>query len=333
MNWKVLLRSKKSLTPREAASKRRLYVFVLCLLGSAVFWLFIKLSQENQASYHKNILFQNFPEGMTGINQSDSVVNFTLEPSGIRLITESYFSPVDTFFVDVNQLQRLRQNERDVYYISREDLHNELNAAYGDWANVTMVSPDTVKIEAVPAITKKLPVELHADITFERRFNLYGQKTVQPDSLLVTGPKTILDTIQSIRTEYLRLENIRSTVRKDLAVDIPSALLSSGVSNVTLHIPVEEFTEAAITLPLVIKCPDPQLREQIRLFPSSVNLSYVVAVRDYRMVNENMFEVSVTCPQIDLYSTDRLRIQLDKHPAFVEVLNIRPSSVDYVIME
>ncbi len=333
MNWKFILRKKKSLTPREAANKRKLYVFVLCVLCSALFWLFIKLSQDNQAPFSKNIIFNNFPEGTTGVNQSDSTVSFVLETSGLRLITESYFSPEDTLFFDVDQLSAVSKDGHKAFYLTREELHHQLSTSYGDWASVTLVEPDTVKVEAVKAITRKLPVYLDANINYEKRFNLYGEKTVQPDSITVTGPKSILDTMDVVKTRFLEKENVRATFRKDVDLNIPSKLLTADVRSVMVHVPVEEFTEATISLPIVIECPDPAALEQLRLFPQKVDLSYVVALRDYRMVNENMFQVSVTCPQAELNASDRLHVHLDKYPAFVEVLNIRPSRVDYVILE
>ncbi len=333
MNWKFVLRKKKSLTPREAASKRKLYVFVLCLLFSTIFWLFIKLSQESQASFQKNIIFRNFPEGMTGVSQSDSLVTFTLETTGLRLITESYLAPSDTLFVDTDQLQVISHNGHNVYYMTRDDLHTRLRNAYGDWAGVRTVSPDTVKADAVEATSKILPVRLNADISYEKRFNLYGEITIQPDSVTLRGPKTMLDTIHELHTSHLEIENIRSSIRKDISLYIPSELLKADVKKVMVHIPVEEFTESTITLPIDIECPDPINKGQLRLFPSKVELSYVVALRDYRMVSENMFQVSVTCPHAEPDAEDRLRVRLDKYPSFVDILNVRPSSVDYVILE
>lgn len=333
MNWKFLLRKKKALTPREAASKRRLHIFVLCLLCSAMFWLFTKLSQENESTFQQYLIIQDFPEGKTGVNQSDSTFRFILETTGLRLITERYFTQDDTLFLEADQLPTIQRNNQAGHFITAEELENRLNEKYGDWANVRQVFPDTIHVEVVPAITKKLPVELNKDISFEKRFGPYGDQTVTPDSVSVTGPKTMLDTMEVIRTRFWQQQDIRSSVRKTLDLELPSSLVQADEQQIRLHIPVEEFTEASISLPISIDCPQPLEDGQLRLFPAQVELVYLVALRDYRVVNENMFEVSVTCPQADLTNTDRLHVRLDNYPAFVEVLNIRPSSVDYVILE
>ena len=333
MNWNFLLRKKKTLTPREAASKRRLHIFVLCLICSALFWLFTKLSQENQSDFQHYVIVQDFPEGQTGVNQSDSLVSYTLETSGLRLITERYFTHKDTLFFKAENLPTIQRKEQLTHYITEEDLSNTLREKYGDVAQLAQVKTDTIFIEAVPAVTKILPVYIHKDISYQKRFGLYGEIAVEPDSIAVTGPKTILDTLEVVRTVHWHQMNIRSTVRKTLDLDLPSVLLQAEESKVRLHLPVEEFTEASITLPIAIDCPLPLEEGQLRLFPSNVELTYLVALRDYRLVNENMFEVSITCPQADVDVSERLYVRLDKYPAFVEVLNIRPSSVDYVILE
>lgn len=333
MNWKFLLRKKKALTPREAASKRRLHIFVLCLLCSAVFWLFTKLSQENESEFRQYLIIQEFPEGKTGVNQSDSLVSYTLETTGLRLITERYFSPKDTLYIEADQLPAVQHNDHAAHFVTAEELENRLREKYGDWAHVGQVFPDTIHVQVVPAITKKLPISVNKEISYEKRFGPYGDLAITPDSVSITGPKTILDTMEVIRTAFWQQDDIRSSVRKTLELEIPSRLIQAGQKQIRLHLPVEEFTEASISLPITIDCPLPLEDGQLRLFPANVEVVYLVALRDYRVVNENMFEVSVTCPQAELASTDRLHVRLDSYPAFVEVLSIRPSSVDYVILE
>ncbi len=333
MNWKFLLRKKKALTPREAASKRRLHIFVLCLLCSAMFWLFTKLSQENESAFRQYVIIQEFPEGKTGVNQSESLVQYTLETTGLRLITERYFSPHDTLYLEAEQLPGIQRDDHTTHYVTAEDLKHRLSEKYGDWAHVSQVLPDTIHVEVVPAITKKLPVRLNKVISYEKRFAPYGNQSITPDSVTITGPKTLLDTMDVIRTAFWQEDDIRSSVRKTLDLELPSPLIHAGEKQVRIHIPVEEFTESSISLPITIDCPQTLEDGQLRLFPAYVNVAYLVALRDYRVVNENMFEVSVTCPQAQLTSTDRLHVRLDTYPAFVEVLSIRPSSVDYVILE
>ncbi len=333
MNWKYLLRKKKALTPREAASQRRLHIFVLCLLCSAMFWLFTKLSQENESEFRQYVIIHDFPEGKVGVNQTDSLVHYTLETTGLRLITERYFSQQDTLYLVADQLPIVQRDDHTAHYVTAEELENRLRDHYGDWAQVSQVLPDTIHVEVVPAITKKVPVLLNKDISYEKRFGPYGDLTITPDSVTITGPKTMLDTMEFIHTAFWQKDDIRSTVRKVLNLEIASPLIQAGTKQIHLHIPVEEFTEASKSLPITIDCPLPLEDGQLRLFPKNVEVIYLVALRDYRVVNENMFEVSVTCPQAEITSEDRLHVRLDSYPAFVEVLSIRPSSVDYVILE
>ena len=335
MAWKHLLRKRASLTPSEAASKRRFYVFVLCLLFSAVFWLFTKLSQETSATFTRPVVFSSFPNGLLAASQSDSTVAFRLETTGVRLINYYIFSRRDTLAVDADVLPVLHRNEKQYHFITASELLGTLNQNVSAWTSINNIKPDTLFLELVPAIDKLLPVRLDAKISFEQRFRQYGSITVDPDSVMLTGPQSVLDTLEYVKTAVLAPVRLRQTITESVPlikpVDIGSVYLHREY--VDVRVPVAEFTQADIELPVHVVCPEELDTAEIRLFPNKVNVSILVALQDYARLNQQLFEATVNCPQIGESQDGRLEIELETYPAFVDILRIRPPFVEYIILE
>ena len=323
------------LSPGEAANKRRAYIFLLCLLVSALFWLFNKLSQETSASFNKPVLFVEFPQGLVAASQSDSIISYSLRTTGIRLISAYLFNPPDTLFVPSESLPIVQRNEKTKYFLDENRVLTMLTSRFGQWANVVTVHPDTIFVELVPATNKHLPVKLVADINFEQRFRQYGEITVDPDSVWVTGPETVLDTLEYIKTEHWTSPSLRQNTQQLLRLKKPLPLKSLKLSTETimLNIPVAEFTESSIELPLQVVSPGDSAPANVRLFPNRITVSYLVALKDYASVNEQMFRASVPCPGSMVSDDGRLMVQLEAHPSFVDVLHITPPFIEYIIIE
>ncbi len=335
MNWKLLWRNKDVLTPTEAASKRRVYIFAVCLVCSALFWLFTKLSQESQANIDRLVLFKNFPEGMVGVAQSDSLVSFTLESTGLRLIIEHFFPANETLLFEVGASPVVTRAGQQHHYLTKTMLVEGLERTVEGRARVIDADTDTIFVQTVPSSQKQLPVVLDAGISFERRFDQYGDVTIIPDSIWLSGPQTVLDTLEYLTTEYWETGNLKKTTQRDLRIQKPADLpsLTMEETSVSVTVPVEEFTEAYKELPIHIYCPAQFPQKDLRLFPDHVRVGYLVALRDYRAVSEQMFHVAVICPQATETSGERLPLKLEAYPSFVEILYLRPEHVEYIILE
>ncbi len=335
MTWKFLLPQSNRLSASEAASKRRIYIFILCLVISTLFWLFNKLSQQTTATLNKTILFESFPEGLVAASQSDSSVTYNLTTTGIRLIRAYFFNPPDTLVLQADALPQTRRDGKRLSFVDENRLHAMLNDRFGHWANVENINPDTVFIELVPAIRRRLPVQLNADIQYEQRFRPYGEILIQPDSVWITGPESILDTLEYISTAYWSAGRLRQHTQQQIQLLSPLPLKSIQLEkeHTLITVPVEEFTESSIELPLKVTRPDDASPIDVRLFPSRVTVSYLVALKDYLSVNEHMFRVSVLCPGIAETSDNRLKVELESYPSFIDILNISPPFIEYIVIE
>lgn len=335
MNWKVLWRKKDVLTPTEAASRRKGYIFAVCLLCSALFWLFTKLSQETVVGVEKPVRFTSIPANQIGVAQSDSSILVSLEGTGLSLIRSRIALHRQILVVDGHMANTIRHHEGESIFVTAEMLAGLLERGIDGRVKIRNIRPDSLFLEVTPAVTKKLPVSLQSELSFERRFKQYGELAIEPDSIEIWGPSSMLDTIQQLHTVKWVATDLRTTTEILLDIQFPGDGKQIHAENyqVRVRVPVEEYTEASKSLPIQLHCPDGNATPDIRLFPSSTRVHYLVALRDFQQVSKDMFSVRADCPDLSENSDDRLRLSLENYPPFVEVLYLRPAEVEYIILE
>ena len=71
--------------------------------------------------------------------------------------------------------------------------------------------------------------------------------------------------------------------------------------------------------------------QQLKTFPSKVNVRFRVSLDDFREVTEEDFKIRVRHSQLDDNASGKVVVLLDEMPDNVTDVVIEPSEVDYLI--
>ena len=190
------------------------------------------------------------------------------------------------------------------------------------------VSPDTLFFEFADIISKKVAVIPDLEINFEKQFMLKGKIETKPDSIVIIGPHTILDTINYVKTKYQSLSNINQSIKRNITIE--------NIKNVTyeqkrvlVSIPVEQFTEASLKVYIaVINLPDSLV---LKTFPGYLTISYLVGLSDYEKVKPYLFKAVVDYNSIGNNMSNKLKVAIVKFPDYIASLKFYPKNVEYII--
>lgn len=321
---------------RDPGRRKKLYVFLVCLFCSAFFWLFIKLSREAQAVIERPLVISEVPSDLVIAQQSHSRIQLTIQTTGARLLASRYLRSADTLFLDAGTFGRTTRGGELWHFVTAAQMRSILSGQLDGGRSLTDIWPDTVFVNLAYASQKKVPVTLNASISFEKRFRQYGEISLQPDSVVVWGPRHLVDTLRAIGTENLVFENLSKTIEQQVVLQNPA--LGQGLTletrQVSLIIPVEEFTEKSLELGLRVLCQhDNGAVHNLRLFPNRVSVVCLVALKDYARVEPSLFVAHVICPAENLPESHHLEVIVDTYPDFVAIQHIRPATVEFLIME
>jgi hypothetical protein len=310
---------------------RRSVAFLLCLLLSSLFWLLISLSKEYTDEINIPVVYENVPENLLIANIPEEAVSAEVRGFGFDLLWHMMDLETVKIRVSANpaSLPSLKRNGEEYHYLLSSERTGKLSNIGDDQLEVLRIWPDTLFVKFKPLYSKKVPVDLDADITFEKQFGSINQPVIEPDSVTLIGPEEEVNKISMIVTEKQSWSDLDESLTEEvnLILSDQSSLVKFSSEKVQVTVTVVEFTEGSVTIPLEVNAPN---ASSVKVFPSQVEVRYQVPLSEYDNMHEGMFKASVTLGDKD---ETMLAVNLDEYPAKVKQLRIIPSQVEYIIQQ
>jgi hypothetical protein len=305
-------------------------IFSLFLLLSFVFWYLNSLEKDVDYDIKYPVKYENLPEGRVLAEDLPSRLELYLKGPGYSVVKLKLGGNQAPVVLDVSTInyRRVPGSRTLNYYIITSGLIPELKNQLRTECEITSIKPDTLFFSFDMIITKQVRVIADVDVMTERQYLVKGDIIIKPDTVSITGPKRILDTIKTVRTRHKKLRGVNETITQSFALAVSKGYELSK-KKVVLTIPVEQFTEAEIRVPVkILDCPD---SIDIKIFPDIVTVKCLVAISDYKKIEDIPFEVVLDLSKADLNSSEKIPVGFRNIPAFVTSLRVTPAKVDFLI--
>ena len=179
--------------------------------------------------------------------------------------------------------------------------------------------------------SKKVPVELKLELDYKSGFDSFNEYKLSKDSIMITGPNSLIDTINMIQTHKLVLNQIDSEINAKIRIKPPeNSNITHSDTELDFQLKVEKFTEESIKVPITIVNIDDNMK--INYYPKVVSVLYRVSIREYKSVNPMDFRV-----ECDLNTINRdnsvLISSITKKPSNVRKCRIENNQIQYVIIQ
>ena len=316
-------------TEITAIRNGKAFVFFVCLALASFLWFLNALEKHYTDHITVPVRYINLPKDKDLMGKLPGKFELTVDAYGYTLLRHKLslaFSPV---LIDVNELTNnyLESKFMSKFTISTNGHKEEIAKQISSEIEIISIRPDSISFYVSNVIEKLVKVHPVVDVTFAREFILQRSPVAKPESILVRGPQEILDTLKYINTKPIELKNLSHTVEQDVnLVLLPE--LKSELSEVTVQIAVEQYTEAKFDIPiLIINQPDSLL---IKTFPAKVKVSCRVGLSQYnKLVNSSFMAVVDYSHRSGVIP--KLRVILERIPETVLSVDYFPKEVDYII--
>lgn len=309
---------------------RNVAVFSFFLLLSFIFWYINALGKNITGSVNFPVRYINFPENLALVNELPDRLSLELEGTGYSILKARISGNKTPLIIDVdNAGLSVRNNENEleffIYsYNLRESFLRQLRSNF----RITSLSPDTINFVFDKVISRKVPVEPDIKLNLQKQYMVNGEIDAEPDSVELTGPRSIVDTIQSVQTEYHEFNQLNQPVIRNLEI-VPIKKVSLSHRKTEVTIPVEQYTEEVIDLRIkVLNKPD---TADVRLFPDMISVQFNIALSDYNRMQDIPVEAVVDMKDLDVMKVDRLKIELRNLPPFISGVRYNPKQLEYII--
>ncbi|TVQ88695.1 MAG: hypothetical protein EA393_08285 [Bacteroidetes bacterium] len=315
--------------------RQKTIIFVVCLVFSFIFWLSIKLSRESEAIIPIEFQVTNIPIDLIFTGQSDSTFVFTVQSTGIRLITSGFLRRIKKLETDFRNLQQLKRDGERLFFFTSSQAETRFSLLSDIPRSAVEALPDTIFFQVEDAFFKRVPVKLIKDLNLQPGFKLYDVPAITPDSLDVYGPAELADTIRFFNTSMLTATQVEHNINCNLKIDNPwrNQQVNISADEVEVFISVEEFTEATVEIPLNVDCDglnNISANGELMLFPDKVTVFYLVALKDDKKIIADMFRAYVSCPDTIATSGQRLAVEIREKPTLIDLIRVSPPEVEYI---
>lgn len=191
---------------------------------------------------------------------------------------------------------------------------------------ISQINNAEIILKISPIRKVKMAIRPQIEVECRRQFMQVGPVKLSRDSVEIKAPQVILDTLPSIATEHISLEDLRAPKSGMVDLILPRAVVSS-VSKVEYTVDVAGYTEIEFTLPIFIDNLPDSLRSV--LAPSQVTVVTHVPLRSLGYIG-TMREPVAKVNYLDLETnlSHTLGVRVDSLSYGMSVRSISPSFVE-----
>lgn len=296
-------------------------IFIICVLLSIVFWVFTSLSRVYETRISIPVSYKNIPFTRHVEGELPARLDFHFRGSGFELARTHLRNQPDSISIDVSAAIN-KQNQLQLATITLK------NQFPGD-VKAYKITPEIIAPDLSQRSSKRIPVIVNSQITFQNRFGQGGKIIIRPDSVDIAGAADLLSGIHEVKTENIVLNDVAGNYFGSamLIKTLPKGVTVSS-KYVYFYVPVEEFTEGTFDVP--VELPMSQ-RSRVTLFPPVVKVVYMVPLKYFDRVKSSDFRATAEIPSTNF--PDMLEVTLQKTPHFLGKIQIQPDLIDYYIQE
>jgi len=309
--------------------QRKFITFLIFLFLAAAFWFIRALGEPYESNIEYPVRYINFPENKVLVGEVPYKLILTVRAKGFSILRSKLNLDLIPLRFNVNSFS-LNSKGVDTFFVVTETVKDVLSAELND-ITVLHISPDTLFFKLSGISVKKvaiMPVLSMHNKFFQQQFMLNGNIELFPDSIIISGPGTIVDSINHLSTEAIRYTNLSDTVHDDFIIQ-PIAMITYSQQRVTATIPVDRFTEVENRQAVIpVNVPDSL---NLIPIPGQVSITYRVCITNYDRIRNNPLTPRVDYNNIKESNMPRLNIFLADTPGFVSNLQFNPKAIEFLI--
>lgn len=301
-------------------------ILLVCVLIASIFWLLTKLSNHYTSDIQIPVVYSNMPEGKVLRNELPEKLTLYVNASGWELVR--HYLNLSSLRVIINA-QEYSENGKMLTNSYRNVFSQQLQ----DKFEVQRVLPQEIAFEFYDKGSNKVPVKLRWNIDINPQYGLADNIRLTPDSVTVTGPAPVVDSLQWVATDTLRLTSLKQTATGSIALKKPAKTnIELSENQVEYEIPVAQYTETHVNVPITVV----NAQQDVILLTREAQVSFQVPVDDIKKYEQQELrrQFSVVADFREANPADSLvPVQLTNFPQSVRNVSVSPKTVSFLFLK
>ena len=304
---------------------REFLVFLFFLFAAFIFWYLVTMNQEYEMKYKVKLELKHLPENLIVIEPLPDEMTIVLKDRGDKLVEYKARGKMNTLVVDYRQ----HANVMGRTAIFGAELSKMLGEGLASSTTIVSASLDTLQYCVADARGVKLPVRWRGTVSTSNNQYAVEHIRVVPDSVMVYAAPQVRDTMTAVYTDPVRLVGLTDSVTCTMDLMQGKRGVRYVPSEVALTVAVSPYVVKSVQVPVQgYMFPYGQ---QLKTFPSKVDVRFRVSLNDFREVTEDDFKIRVRHSQLNDNALGKVTLNLEEMPDNVTDVVIEPAEVDYLI--
>lgn len=305
-----------------------LLVFCFFLTVSFGFWLLQALNETLEREVQVSLQLGNVPPDVVIIDSLPQTLSVSIQDKGLSLARHSIYSLFrpNLVKIDFNKYDK-GQNDAEVH-IAPYDVQQMLGHFFAASTRIQSFHPDTLRYSYNHGLSRTLPVKLAGSVKASRQYYIQSI-LVEPDSVRVFAPATILDTMRAVYSDPYFLDSLNETATYQIGLR-KQKLLKSDPEQVSITVSVGYYTEKTVKVPIMgLNFP---ANKKLRTFPAQASVTFRIESGRYHQISPEHFVLATTYEELlENTESSKLLLHLKTIPEGVSDVRISPQEVDYLI--
>ena len=301
--------------------KPNIVTIILSTIFSVVLWIFVSFSDDYSTNITVPIEFSNFRDEYTIQYQSSEEASITLQGKGWAL-SQITMGPQNKFEISTDD--KIGKQKIQV----RDALSN--NPWLTSSVQVTRVNPAQVEFTIERINYKSIPIVPNISIGTMENYGLVSEVTVEPDSVRISGPKSIVKKLNAIITKSIVFDELDEKVISKVELE-PINHITFEDNNCTINFDIQKIVDISFKDIYVDVIDVPPSRELL-LYPSKINVTLRGGIKKLGTLNKDEIHAYV---KFQKAFTDTLGIvePIIEIPQYTKISNIEQKNLEYIIKQ
>lgn len=294
-------------------------VVLISIMGAATFWLFRALNKSHSALISYPIEFVFNVDSTVVMNPLPTTIKIDVSSGGWNLFRRTLIFSIDPIQVELD-------NPSEVNFLTQSFLRPIVEDQLKG-LTINYIVTDTLFLSIERKITKQMILKVDSlSLPLEEDYQLMSNITIQPDHVVLTGPKSIINSFES--DFYITLDE--NNIDEDFygRIEVPIVfedLIQSDPSEVNVSFEVEKFKNVKIGVPIILQ--NFPSNRVTTLLDSIVNVTYRVKESFKEDFSSEDFYVVL---DYDFLKTDSLGVPvLIKYPDTLRTVSMDSQKVRF----
>ncbi len=301
--------------------ERKFPIILFSLIFSFLIWISVNLRNQFQTSIDVPVKIEHLRSDQAIAIPLPKSVQCTVQGTGWQILN-TIFSPSLQYTIDFTHLSK-----KDTLFTYKE-LNERINISSA--IHIINIVPETVLVRLDLKTTKTVPILPVVNVSFRDGFGLVGTMETIPDSVVLTGARSLLNKISFWKTTGITLNGINSPVKINAALaDSLSFEISRSHSTASVSFDVQPIAEKTIS-DISIEIVQVPENKKIVLIPPKISIIVRSGVNNIAPLSEKNFTAFIDYKSI-LLDTSGMITPSIVGPDNVKIVQLNPNKIQYVM--